>query len=433
MPSNEIELNDWNTVDESCEKSARQVSSFKKWTVVFACCWINIAIFSVMSSSGVVYLAIMKTFDGSTSSDASWQTTLISSIAAIVSLPAGFLTHYFSGKSIAAIGVLIISSAKVLCYFATSIFMINFLLGFVQGFGIGLVFVQLPAIITQYFDPESRSTAVGVSFAATTIGSIFAPLILDQLLQSFSLHLSCVIMGTFSATSILGTILLTPHPSSKIKTGLKEPSLLDRLKGDIQVMKNSKFILICLSYSTFYFSSVTITMLITDYAIDRGLSRTESVLLLSIISIGNLLGRLSPLITDLIGFKKFDSKMTYVVSMTVLPFIYISFPILSWLSYSAVPMMVQFTILVLVMGYFSSFQLVLAPVLLAEFLGSDKTAVTFGFVNFVLGIVSFLRPIIILIIGNDSNFIFYTFSIFPLISSSFWIYTFCINRESNNE
>ena len=416
------------------EDDGSSPSVVKRWAIVLACCWINIAVFAMFKSSGVLYLAILQTFEGSTSAEASWQITLINSVSAMASLPAGFLTHYLEIRSIVSAGVIVTSTAITACYFASSISTLNLLLGFVQGIGLGLVFGQLPAIITQYFDPESRAAAVGASFAGSTIGSIFSPLIFDRLLDSFPLHESCLIMGILAFTSMIGALLLTPHPSSRakaaklarVKTETCEcPTFVRRMKEDVQVMIDPHFGLICLSYSFHYLSSITIMMALPDFAMKCGLTHKESILLLSFISIGNLLGRLSPLLTKLIGCGKLSDKTTFIISTVALPLVYILFPLLASSSLtSIVPILIQFIILTILTGYLCSFQLVLAPVLLAEYLGSSKTAITFGLINSISGLVSFLRPFIIsLLSGNTKNYdvIFYTFALFPLISACFWI------------
>lgn len=443
VDNNNKSLEERSQPEPGSEDNVSSPSVVKRWTIVLACCWINIAVFAMFKSSGVLYLAILETFEGSTSSEASWQITLINSVSAIASLPAGLMTHYLEIRSIVSAGVIVTSTAISASYFASSISTLNLLLGFFQGIGLGLVFGQLPAIITQYFDPESRAAAVGVSFAGSTIGSIFSPLIFDRLLDSFPLHETCLIMGLLALTSMIGALLLTPHPSSRAKVQATKVArvetetcgsltLVRRMKEDVQVMKEDvqvmldpHFGLICLSYSFHYLSSITIMMALPDFAIKCGLSHKESILLLSFISIGNLLGRLSPLLTKLTGSGKLSDKTTFIISTVALPFVYILFPLLPSSPLTSIaPILIQFIILTTLTGYLCSFQLVLAPVLLAEYLGSSKTAVTFGLINSVSGLVSFLRPLIISSVsGNTQNYdvIFYTFAVFPLISACFWI------------
>ena len=56
----------------------------------------------------------------------------------------------------------------------------------------------------------------------------------------------------------------------------------------------------------------------------------------------------------------------------------------------------HFVALTLVCGFATGCQMVLSPVMLADYLGNENTAISFGLANFVCGIVTLVtRPMII--------------------------------------
>lgn len=103
-----------------------------RWVIAGSCSLINFFVFSIFRSAGVLYLALITTFNCSRE-EASWPVTLASGISAIVCLPAGFLSHYFAIRSIVVAGILVSSLGIGVCIFANSIAFIILFLGIVQG------------------------------------------------------------------------------------------------------------------------------------------------------------------------------------------------------------------------------------------------------------------------------------------------------------
>ena len=102
------------------------------WTVALACSWINLFVFAVFRSAGVLYMALVRTF-GCSHAEAAWPITLASAVASITCLPAGFLSHYFAVRTIVSCGILITSFSIAICFFTNSITSIILFLGTTQG------------------------------------------------------------------------------------------------------------------------------------------------------------------------------------------------------------------------------------------------------------------------------------------------------------
>lgn len=102
------------------------------WSIAIASSWVNLFIFSVFRSSGVLYKIFQQEFHA-TPKQASWPTTLSSSIGAISCLPAGFLAHYFTIRTIVSTGIITVALSVVICFWTTSMNVIIVSLGILQG------------------------------------------------------------------------------------------------------------------------------------------------------------------------------------------------------------------------------------------------------------------------------------------------------------
>lgn len=104
----------------------------RSWIIAWSCCWINLFIFAVFRSAGVLYMALIQSL-GCSYSDASWPISLAGGIASITCLPAGFMSHYFTVRSIVSIGIVVTSFGISICYFVSNIKLIIIFLGVIQG------------------------------------------------------------------------------------------------------------------------------------------------------------------------------------------------------------------------------------------------------------------------------------------------------------
>ena len=102
------------------------------WLIALACSWVNLFIFAIFRSNGVLYKALQSQF-GASRAQASWPITLASSIAAIFCLPAGFLSHFFTVRAIVSFGIILTSASVAFCYFANSIDLVILSIGVSQG------------------------------------------------------------------------------------------------------------------------------------------------------------------------------------------------------------------------------------------------------------------------------------------------------------
>ena len=237
-----------------------------------------------------------------------------------------------------------------------------------------------------------------------------------------------------------GSDCLATKPESRRKNVLER--MKEHMKQDVKIVLNPYFTLVSLVYIAYIMGNVTFLMILPDFAIEVGLSKNQGIFLLSIFSVTDLIGRLTPLVLNYFtkevdqvnessSRKVISNKSLFVSSISMLSIILFLFPIVgnsSWTFVttikSLIPLYYILLILTLVAGFFSGFQMILPPVMLSEYLGPSQTAVAFGLSNFICGISSFSRPFIIEAVRDQTksyDLIFYIFSAFAALTSLCWI------------
>jgi hypothetical protein len=107
-------------------------SQLQAWIIALSCSWINLFVFGVFRSAGVLFMALVRTF-GCTHAEAAWPITLASGVASMTCLPAGFLSHYFAIRTIVCCGILVTSFSIAICFFSESLAFTIIFLGLGQG------------------------------------------------------------------------------------------------------------------------------------------------------------------------------------------------------------------------------------------------------------------------------------------------------------
>ncbi|GIX86452.1 MFS domain-containing protein [Caerostris darwini] len=172
----------------------------------------------------------------------------------------------------------------------------------------------------------------------------------------------------------------SPHETErKWWTGLMEPA-----RAACEIVKNPMFIIISSNYSIFFLSYMTYLIVIVDYSLDLGIERTDCVFLVSTFSIADLAGRLgSGWITDSGIVKRKHLMMLNMVCFGAL---------LAATSLTSTYMAV--TAVSVSAGLIVGINLILFYALLEEYLGLTKLPMAIGLMNFSIGIISLVTPLL---------------------------------------
>ena len=129
------------------------------WVIPIVCCYINAILFGSYRAYGILYSVLLDTYHVNRS-QAAWPFSLCMTVIHLTGPISGSLNSKFSTRTIMTVGCALSALGCGLCYTATSVGDITLYVGVVQGFGIGLTYVQNNAILNQYF-VKFRATANG--------------------------------------------------------------------------------------------------------------------------------------------------------------------------------------------------------------------------------------------------------------------------------
>ncbi|KAF8766653.1 Monocarboxylate transporter 12 like protein [Argiope bruennichi] len=176
-----------------------------------------------------------------------------------------------------------------------------------------------------------------------------------------------------------GHIHLPHEVKRKWLTGLMEPA-----KAAYEIVKNPMFLIIASNYSIFFLSYMTYLTVIVDYTLDLGIDRTDCVFLVSTFSIADLAGRLgSGWITDSGTVKRKHLMMVNMVTFGSL-----------LAATSLTDTYIAITALSVSSGLIVGINLILFYALLEEYLGLSKLPMAIGLMNFSIGVVSLVTPLL---------------------------------------
>lgn len=195
------------------------------WVIPFSCFIIQATLFGTYRSYGLLYKILLDSLQISRS-NASWPFSLCMTMIHLTGPISGSLNKYFSVRSITFTGCFLSSFGVALCYWSgSSMFLIIIGIGVIQGFGIGLTYVQNAAIINQYFI-RYRATANGISLSGGTVGAFIVSPILEASLKHFQFHDCFLILSGLMLLTLPFCLLLKPF-KTKEDIREKEESLED--------------------------------------------------------------------------------------------------------------------------------------------------------------------------------------------------------------
>ncbi|XP_023227633.1 monocarboxylate transporter 12-B-like isoform X2 [Centruroides sculpturatus] len=358
--------------------------------VVSAACFVNmLCVIGLYRASGVIYSAIIDTF-GVTREEATWPFSLAGTIGLLVSVCNGILCQLFTIRTIAISATLVSSIGLALCFTAHEVLPLTIYLGFIYGFGIGIINVSCLIITCQYFK-KYKTIAIGVLYAGTATGSFILPPLIEYLLKIYGLRGTFLILSGICLQGMVAAALYRPQElddakpnkcEEKLKFASKPAQIISKW---VIIFRFRIFYLIWITYAVYHFTYFIFPTVIVDYASDLNIKTNKGVFLLSGYCIGDLCGRLScGWATDVLRIKKkyviIASFLLQAVILLITPF-YNSYIFLMFVSAGV--------------GYFTGCLMPQWPVIFADYLGLTHLPFAIGTVLTLTGFLPFCFPYII--------------------------------------
>ncbi|GIY11842.1 MFS domain-containing protein [Caerostris darwini] len=194
----------------------RKRESFYSWCIAFACFWLSFLTVGLHRSSGIIYVAVVQVFNVSRE-QASWPFSLCGSLMCLLGPLAGFLTHYFSIRSILVSGVAISAVAIALCFFTPTLMYLVIFFGLFRGIGNGLVVTLNPVLIHQHFKYQ-KATATGIAYAGASVGSFALPPLIEYLLGAYGFKGCFLLIGAIILNGLIPAFIAKSPPAAEAPT-----------------------------------------------------------------------------------------------------------------------------------------------------------------------------------------------------------------------
>ncbi|KAK8779129.1 hypothetical protein V5799_019528 [Amblyomma americanum] len=162
------------------------------WMVAVACSWNLLWSSLVRRSTGIIYVALVRTF-GASREQTSWVLSVGTSLAWLIGPLVGAGTRHVPLMVLSFVGCFVTAVSAIGCAFARDMTVIFFLLGICSGIGNGIGMPTNDVAIGKYFR-RYRGSGNGIYYAGGTLAGFAFPPIMNLLLQEYGF------MGTFLIT-----------------------------------------------------------------------------------------------------------------------------------------------------------------------------------------------------------------------------------------
>ncbi|XP_078041724.1 monocarboxylate transporter 12 isoform X2 [Augochlora pura] len=195
---------------------------------------------------------------------------------------------------------------------------------------------------------------------------------------------------------------------------------------DLSVLRDPIYLVILISNTTSAISNTNFMILLPSYAISQGFDKNSSALLLSVVSVFDLVGRISGASLSDINFVP---KYYYFVGGLGT----------SGLALALLPMATSYVMLSFFCGLFglsSGMYIGITTVILADMLGTEKLSSSYGISLFVNGVLQLVGPpacgAIFESVGSYKP-IFLAFGIILILGTALWAVVPLINRKNKKD
>ncbi|KAK2192422.1 hypothetical protein NP493_31g00031 [Ridgeia piscesae] len=356
-----------------------------------------------------------------------WIFAILSCLLSINAILANVLVNVYDTRRVVICGGVISTVGFILSAFATRFEFLYFSYGFLVGVGGSLAYAPSIVIVSQYFE-KKRAFAVGVCFSGSGVGALVLPPLVRLALNHCGLDGTFVIMAGVSfnlcvcgmlfrpvafyrqryrrkRTQKLGaecnngcsrqdrvtvSVINTDVPetteialrSSKIIATTKTFRETKKCVFDWKLLRNPLLYLYVVSLSVAASSFSNIFNILPQHTQQLGVSKTDSVWIVSILGFGDLGSRVCiGGFADLNIFRK-----RHILQFSIFT---------CGLAYCVAPLLTSYPLLAAdcaVMAFAAGSFGTLAPVLLAEVFGDGKLSTTYGFANVCDAVPYLLSP-----------------------------------------
>ncbi|XP_046557847.1 monocarboxylate transporter 12-like [Haliotis rubra] len=292
-------------VDESLDKlvgeKPRVPDGGWGWWCVLGRFYIHFLIIGTKSAFGIIYIELIDYFHGNRAETA-WVGSVASGIILLIAPLSGWMTERYGCRLPTIVGSSVATVGLFASWFSTSMTSLCVTYGVITGLGLGLTFIPSAVIVLHYFD-KRRGFASAIGSTGGGIGAMVLPLFYVHTFEEYGwrgslwilagLVLNGVVCGAlFRPPLWLKTPELKEQCEKESESETKTVQKSSQAKEFFSVLKNIRFVLFALG--TFFCNVGYATPLVhlPDMASQRGFSKSNVAVLLSIMGISGVILRL---------------------------------------------------------------------------------------------------------------------------------------------
>lgn len=266
--------------------------------VVAAACFIIQGIgIGADNTFGVFFVPLLTEFG--------WSRALISGassfrfiIAGLMSIIVGRLTDKFGPRLLMVITVFFFGLGYLLMSQVTTVWQLYLFYGLVIGIGMSSIDVVALSTIARWF-ARKRGMMTGIVKVGTGAGQLVFPLLASGLIAAYGWRNSYLVIGTIVLVGILSAAQFLRRDPGQMQLmpdgDRKQSAVTNSREAGLSLSEAThtrQFWMLCATYLTIFFGTLTILIHITPHAIDTGISATKSAGILSAIGGVSILGRI---------------------------------------------------------------------------------------------------------------------------------------------
>lgn len=273
------------------------------WVVIGVSTIVMIGFYGTELSFGVFLKPILEELGG-TRTMVSGAMSMVIGVSAPVGIITGRLTDKYGSRIIIAIGALFAVLGYVSMYGANSLWHIYLFFGLPLGICLGTCWAPLVATASRWFT-EERVLAIGILTSGLTLGSMLVPPFIAHFITVYGWRVSFLILALIIIiTTIPAIFLLGSNPQKNTNavnhnvntteaavTEAKKPAAI-REWSAMEAAKTIPFSMVLAIGFVTAAGFFLIAAHIVAYATDMGIGSSLAALILSFLSIGNIVGKL---------------------------------------------------------------------------------------------------------------------------------------------
>lgn len=270
------------------------------WIVIVASCLLLVGSFGTWLTFGVFLKPLAEDFGWSRAATAGAMSVLMG-VSGLMGIVMGRLTDRYSTRAVISVGVLVGTVSYLLLWRMSSLWQFYLCLGLGGGVCVGSTYAPVGATISKWF-VEKRTLALGIGLIGVTLGPMVLAPVMAHVISTNGWRTAYIVLAVITFACALPAVLLLGRPPSiadesadpeEVKRGQRGVSKAAPLPGLTlrQASRTAPFWMLMITGFAISAGYYIVAAHMVPYATDVGISVTLAALIMTVSSVGSLVGK----------------------------------------------------------------------------------------------------------------------------------------------